>query len=121
MPVRPAAFARGVEIDDVQAGGPGRDEGHGLLERIAVDGLGGELSAEQAHALAGSDIDGGPQLQGHAPEGSSAQIRAVKPERIIYVSPAVEKIWGLPADRFYEDARIRVAAIHPDDRASVHE
>src|ERR1035441_4524082 len=76
MPVRPAAFARGVEIDDVQAGGPGRDEGHGLLERIAVDGLGGELSAEQAHALAGSDIDGGPQLQGHTPEGSSAQIRA---------------------------------------------
>ena len=42
-PVRRAAVAGGVEIDDVQAGGAGRDEGLGLLERVAVDGLGGEL------------------------------------------------------------------------------
>src|SRR5580693_7251815 len=29
----------------------------------------------------------------------------LNPERILYVSPAVKKIWGQPAGRFYEDSR----------------
>ncbi len=42
------------------------------------------------------------------------------PERVVYVSPALEKIWGLPAVRFLEDARLWAKAVHPDDRGRVH-
>ena len=44
----------------------------------------------------------------------------INPERITFVSPAVEKIWGRPAARFYEDARLWEKAIHPDDQPRVH-
>lgn len=43
----------------------------------------------------------------------------LRPERIIYVSPAIEKIWGSPATGFYEDPRRWMKAIHPDDRPAV--
>jgi len=42
---------------------------------------------------------------------------AVDPERILYVSPAVEAIWGLPAERFYRDPRVWLGAVHADDSA----
>lgn len=41
------------------------------------------------------------------------------PERILYLSPAVERVWGVPAERFYEDNQAWIAAIHPDDRSRV--
>src|SRR5271156_1772465 len=44
----------------------------------------------------------------------------LNPERILYVSPAVEKIWDLPAKRFYQDARAWVTSLHADDQARVH-
>lgn len=44
---------------------------------------------------------------------------AVDPEQILYVSPAVERIWGRPAAHFYQDPRLWVAAIHPDERPRV--
>lgn len=40
-------------------------------------------------------------------------------ERNTYVSPAVEKIWGVPAARFCDDARLWWKAIHPDDQPQV--
>ncbi len=43
----------------------------------------------------------------------------LNPEQTLYISPAVEKIWQLPAAKFYEDARTWVNAIHPDDRRRV--
>ncbi|MEK7677340.1 MAG: PAS domain S-box protein [Verrucomicrobiota bacterium] len=45
---------------------------------------------------------------------------APNPERVLYVSPAVEKLWGLPAERFYQDTRAWLTAIHPDDQPRVH-
>ncbi len=42
------------------------------------------------------------------------------PERIVYVSPALEKIWGLPAARFFGDARQWEKSIHPDDQPRIH-
>ena len=42
------------------------------------------------------------------------------PERIAYVSPAVEKIWGLPPARFFADPRLWERAVHPDDQLRVH-
>ncbi len=37
-------------------------------------------------------------------------------ERITYVSPAVERIWGVPPEAFYDDSRLWTARIHPEDR-----
>ena len=59
------------------------------------------------------------QLAEHSSEGF--WFSALNPQRVLYVSPAVEKIWGLPAARFYEDARAGAAAIHPDDQARVQQ
>jgi PAS domain S-box-containing protein len=44
----------------------------------------------------------------------------LNPRRINYVSPGVEKIWALPATRFYEDSDRWAKAIHPDDQPRVH-
>ena len=57
------------------------------------------------------------QLAEHSSEGF--WFVALKPERLLYVSPAVERIWGLPAESFYQDARVWTAAIHPDDQSNV--
>lgn len=38
------------------------------------------------------------------------------PERILYVSPAVETVWGRPAEEFYQDARAWLKSVHPDDQ-----
>ena len=59
------------------------------------------------------------QLAEHSSEGF--WFAALNPHRVLYVSPAVEKIWGLPAARFYEDARAGLSAIHPDDQPRVTE
>ncbi len=45
---------------------------------------------------------------------------ALNPNRVVYVSPAVENIWGLPAARFYADPLVWGKSIHPDDRARAH-
>ena len=44
---------------------------------------------------------------------------ALQPERIVYTSPAVEKIWGVPVARFRADARLWLQLIHPEDRPRV--
>ncbi|HRJ72851.1 MAG TPA: PAS domain-containing protein [Terrimicrobiaceae bacterium] len=41
---------------------------------------------------------------------------SMNPERILYVSPAVEAVWGRPAEEFYRDARAWLKAVHPDDQ-----
>jgi PAS domain S-box-containing protein len=43
----------------------------------------------------------------------------LNPEKILFIGPAIERIWGLPAQVFYDDPRAWVAGIHPDDRAHV--
>jgi diguanylate cyclase (GGDEF)-like protein/PAS domain S-box-containing protein len=37
-------------------------------------------------------------------------------DRIIYVSPAYERIWGYPREKLYEDPDYFISSIHPDDR-----
>ncbi len=44
---------------------------------------------------------------------------AVDPEQILYVSPAVERIWGHSAEEFYRDPHLWLSGVHPDDRARV--
>jgi PAS domain S-box-containing protein len=43
----------------------------------------------------------------------------LNPERTLYVSPALERIWAQPAERYYHEPRAWLDNIHPDDQASV--
>jgi two-component system cell cycle sensor histidine kinase/response regulator CckA len=38
--------------------------------------------------------------------------------RTLYVSPAFERIWGLPADDLYRDPGVWARSLHPDDRTA---
>ncbi|MBI3651649.1 MAG: response regulator [Acidobacteria bacterium] len=44
---------------------------------------------------------------------------ALHPERMLYVSPAMEKIWGNAADHFLAAARYWLSAIHSEDQPRV--
>ncbi len=44
----------------------------------------------------------------------------IEPERVEYVSPAFERIWGFPADDLYANPRLWTNSIHPDDLERVH-
>ena len=44
-----------------------------------------------------------------------------QPPQVLYVNPAFERIWGLPAEQFYENPKLWRDCIHPDDRRSVTE
>lgn len=46
---------------------------------------------------------------------------ALNPQRILYVNPTVERIWGRPVECFYQDANTWATAIHPADQRRVRE
>jgi PAS domain S-box-containing protein len=39
--------------------------------------------------------------------------------RILYVSPAFEKVWGRPSESLYADPLILIESVHPEDRVQV--
>jgi PAS domain S-box-containing protein len=41
--------------------------------------------------------------------------------RMLYVSPAFETIWGRPCQSLYQNPKLWLQAVHPDDRALVHQ
>lgn len=43
----------------------------------------------------------------------------LNPERVVYVSPAFERIWGIPVERLHADPRTWLKSIYPDDRGPV--
>ena len=45
----------------------------------------------------------------------------LEPERVIYVSPAFEQLWGLSPDALYENPRLWMEMIHPEDRSNVQQ
>ena len=47
-------------------------------------------------------------------------VHGIAEERLLYVSPAYEEIWGRPAQSFLERPLDWIAAVHPDDRPQVH-
>ncbi len=54
--------------------------------------------------------------------GRSADVfwfATINPMRFTFVSAAVDKIWGWPAARFYEEARLWGGGIHPEDQPRV--
>jgi PAS domain S-box-containing protein len=46
-------------------------------------------------------------------------VRDVEKDRMIFVSPAYEEIWGQSRDALYENPRAFLDTVHPDDRAAV--
>jgi formate hydrogenlyase transcriptional activator len=46
-------------------------------------------------------------------------ITEIDPERVLYVSPAYEELWGRKPEELYGDSRLWIEAIHPSDRARV--
>lgn len=46
-------------------------------------------------------------------------VRDVAQDRMIFVSPAYEEIWGRPRDELYADPRAFVESVHPEDRPAV--
>ncbi|QEG43810.1 Autoinducer 2 sensor kinase/phosphatase LuxQ [Roseimaritima ulvae] len=48
-------------------------------------------------------------------------ITQVDPEKVLYVSPAYEEVWGRKPDELLKDARHWTDAIHPDDQQRVSE
>jgi PAS domain S-box-containing protein len=46
---------------------------------------------------------------------------ALDPERVLYVSPSFERVWGLSAEALYREPRLWAEAIHPEDRPRVTE
>jgi two-component system cell cycle sensor histidine kinase/response regulator CckA len=43
------------------------------------------------------------------------------PEQFVYVSPAAEQIWGLPAERLYHDFQLWLDSIHSDDQGRIRQ
>ncbi len=46
-------------------------------------------------------------------------IRDIGQDRMLYVSPAYEEIWGRPLNAIYENPADFISLVHPDDRDSV--
>jgi len=40
---------------------------------------------------------------------------SIEPEKVLYVSPSFERIWGLKVEDLYENPRLWTTTIHPDD------
>ena len=47
------------------------------------------------------------------------RISALDPERVVYVSPSFERVWGLSVEELYRDPHLWIETIHPEDRARV--
>ena len=40
-------------------------------------------------------------------------------DRVVYVSPSFETVWGIPCESFYSDPLTLIRSIHPEDRVKV--
>ncbi|HWW03393.1 MAG TPA: response regulator [Candidatus Acidoferrum sp.] len=48
-------------------------------------------------------------------------LASARETKLLYISPAYERIWGQSADKLYQDLRVWFEAIHPSDRERVFE
>jgi PAS domain S-box-containing protein len=44
---------------------------------------------------------------------------ALNPEKVLYVSPSFERIWGLKAEALYANPKLWMESVHPEDRERV--
>ncbi|MGE5304440.1 MAG: PAS domain S-box protein [Alphaproteobacteria bacterium] len=45
----------------------------------------------------------------------------LEPDRVSYVSPAFEQLWGMPVERLYENPHLWIEMIHPEDRSNAEQ
>jgi two-component system cell cycle sensor histidine kinase/response regulator CckA len=75
---------------------------------------------EQRHLMEARLRDSQERFQELAEQSSEIfWFVGLTPERIHYLSPAIERIWGQPAEAFYNDPRSWLASIHPGDEPRV--
>jgi len=48
-------------------------------------------------------------------------MNSLNPERVVYVSPAFERLWGIPCEELYRNRLLWTSIIHKDDQARVVE
>jgi PAS domain S-box-containing protein len=59
------------------------------------------------------------QLAENIPE--AFLVRDITSNKMIYVSPGFETVWGMPVEHLYQNPRAFEAAIHPEDRGRIAE
>jgi PAS domain S-box-containing protein len=95
------------------------------LERLpaavkrALEEAEGHRQRQQAEAKLRESEERFQQLAAKSSEGF--WFVAVNPLRILYVSPGLERIWGLPASKFYEDPGKLAVSIHSKDQSRVRD
>ncbi|HEU4394137.1 MAG TPA: ATP-binding protein, partial [Planctomycetota bacterium] len=99
--------------------GPPYSKGEmGGLER-SLDAMATALETERTarHAVA-TDLRGREEIFREMAAIVSEAFWVASPGRtsFAYVSPAFERVWGVPAERLYRDPSLWIEAIHPSDR-----
>ena len=93
----------------------------GGLER-SLDAMATALETERTarHAVA-SDLRGREEIFREMAAIISGAFWVASPGRksFAYVSPAFERVWGLPAERLYREPSLWIEAIHPSDRERI--
>lgn len=97
----------------------------GRLERLApaVRRALKEAREKEASREASRKLEESEERFRQLAEGSSEVFwfRTLNPDQIQYISPAVEKVWGLSAEEFYRDPGLWLSSIHPEDRCRVEQ
>jgi PAS domain S-box-containing protein len=98
---------------DVRAGLRGSDELAWLSD--AFDRMAGQFQARESELRESEArfrllVENIPQV---------FWLTQVLPERVLYVAPSFERIWGCKAEELYRNPRIWVDLIHPDERERV--
>ncbi len=125
------AHRRDLRLDDLMGSQPGDQHdllpwrSHGetaraYIERIdvatahlastALERSRHEVAREESEQLLRRMADKVPEV---------VWITGLAPERVLYCSPSFERVWGLPVEALYRDARLWTETIHPEDRARV--
>jgi PAS domain S-box-containing protein len=82
-------------------------EGAGHIARIAIERRRTEEALREIEERFRQMADALPEVM---------WITALDPEKVLYVSPSFERIWGLRVEDIYKNPRLWTQTIHPDDR-----
>lgn len=97
----------------------------GLLEEITADVSLRLAQLEETVRRDTSRVEAweqGEMFKGFAEAtGSVFWIMKAQPELILYVNPAFDEIWGIPASELYRNPRLWMDSIHLDDRPRIAE
>ncbi|MFW6078034.1 MAG: ATP-binding protein [Gemmatimonadota bacterium] len=124
--------------EGTDGGGPERRRGRARDDETAGDPPAGDRPSGHDGARGGDDArdrDGrrrSPTRTEREMRGTEVRIRRIAENirevlwmstadgrELLYVSPAVERVWGRPVREFYDDPGLFLHTIHPEDRAEI--